>query len=81
MGSEIIAFPLHRRRKLVSDLVCVLSSKHGDDATAFWRETAKTLLRQLATAGVENDDAQDQVRSLLYAVVSEMEADAVKAKG
>ncbi len=81
MGSEIIAFPLHRRRKLVSDLASVLASKHGDDATAFWRETAKDLLCHLASAGVENDNAQDQVRSLLYAVVAEMEGDAVKARG
>lgn len=81
MESEIIAFPLHRRPKLVSDLASVLNSKHGDDATAFWRETAKTLLRQLVSAGVADDDAQDQVRRLLYAVVAEMEAEAVKASG
>lgn len=81
MGSEIIAFPLDRRRKLVSDLASVLNSRHGDDATRFWRDTAKTLLSQLLSAGVANEDAQDQVRSLLYAVVAEMEAGAFKARG
>lgn len=81
MGSEIIAFPLHRRRKLIADLARILQSKQGHEATLFWRETAKTLLQQLVSSGVTSDRAEDQVRSLLYAIVSAMEADAMEVRG
>ncbi|WP_352529707.1 MULTISPECIES: DUF6074 family protein [unclassified Mesorhizobium] len=35
--SNISAFPLHRRRKLVEGIARVLESKNGEDANAFWR--------------------------------------------
>lgn len=81
MGSEIIAFPLHRRRHLIIELASALRAKHGQEATQFWRDTAKKLLHQLSLTGVAIEDAQDQVRNLLYAVIAEMEADTMKASG
>lgn len=81
MNTVVVAFPLHRQQKLVSGIAHVLRSKQGDDATLFWRETAKGLLHQLAENGVAIRSAEDQVRSLLYAVIAEIEADAVEARG
>jgi hypothetical protein len=81
MGPSIIAFPLSRQRQLVSSVADALRSRQGESATLFWRETAKDLLRQLAANGVEARLAEDQVRNLLYAVVAELETDAVKASG
>ena len=46
--SNISAFPLHRRRKLVEGIARVLESKDGEDANAFWRNTAKAILVQLS---------------------------------
>lgn len=81
MESQIIAFPLHRRRKLVANLASILRSKHGHEATLFWRDTAKTLLRQLSSAGIAIENAEDQVRRLLYAVVAEIETDTIEGRG
>ncbi|WP_353014669.1 DUF6074 family protein [Mesorhizobium sp. M0854] len=38
------AFPLNRRRKLVEGIARVLESENLEDANAFWRSTAKTIL-------------------------------------
>ena len=46
--SNISAFPLHRRQKLVDSIARVLESKNGEDANAFWRSTVKTILVQLS---------------------------------
>lgn len=81
MNAVVVAFPLHRQQKLVRGIAHVLRSKQGDDATLFWKETAKGLLRQLAQNGVAIGSAEDQVRSLLYAVIAEIEADAAQARG
>ncbi|MEO3386669.1 DUF6074 family protein [Mesorhizobium sp. CAU 1741] len=81
MGSEIVAFPLHRRRTLVTDLARVLQSKEGQAATLFWRDTAKDLLSRLTRSGISVQSAEDQVRSLLYAVVAEIEVNTIKASG
>lgn len=80
MGSDIVAFPLFRRQKLVRDIGKILQSKQGDDATLFWRETAKGLLRQLAKNGVPAQQAENEVRRLLYAVMVEIEAAIKKVK-
>ena len=81
MNSGIVAFPLYRQRKLVSGIVHILRSKHGEDATLFWRETAKELLGQLAKSGVDLASAENQVRDLLYAVIAEIETPAAEAQG
>jgi len=81
MGPSIIAFPLRRQHRLVSEIANMLLSKSGNDATLFWRETAKDLLRQLAENGVALQAAEDEVRSLLYAVVAEMEGQSQEARG
>lgn len=81
MNTVVVAFPLQRQQKLVSGIAHVLRSKQGDDATLFWRETAKGLLHQLTQSGVALQSAEDQVRSLLYAVIAEMEADTIAARG
>ncbi|WP_352875299.1 DUF6074 family protein [Mesorhizobium sp. M0959] len=47
------AFPLNRRRKSVEDVARVLEPKNLEDANAFWRSTAKTILVQLRQAQAE----------------------------
>lgn len=81
MSSGVVAFPLCRQRKLLSGIANVLRSKQGETATLFWRETAQSLLKQLAANGVELAAAEEEVRSLLYAVLAEIEADTVSARG
>lgn len=81
MSTVVVAFPLHRQQKLVSGIADALRSKQGEEATLFWRETAKRLLRQLAESGVAIRSAEDQVRNLLYAVMAEIEAGAIEARG
>jgi hypothetical protein len=71
-NSNVVAFPLHRRKKLVSGIARVLESKHGDDANGFWRETAKEILRQLFASGLTVETAEEEVRTLLYAVLAEI---------
>lgn len=81
MAAEIIAFPLSRRQKLVSDLALVLSKKHGAEANRFWRDTSKTLLQHLTAAGASLEHAEDQVRDLLYAIIAEIEAETAMGQG
>ncbi|MEO3998729.1 DUF6074 family protein [Mesorhizobium sp. CAU 1732] len=78
---SITAFPLCRQQKLLHGIANVLRSKQGETATLFWRETAKGLLQQLVANGIDLAAAEEEVRNLLYAVLAEIEADAVSAKG
>ncbi|MGX9576670.1 DUF6074 family protein [Mesorhizobium sp. f-mel] len=70
--SNISAFPLHRRRKLVESIARVLESKNGEDANAFWRSTVKTILVQLSESGVAPGLAEQEVRTLLRAVLGDI---------
>ncbi|RWL22632.1 MULTISPECIES: DUF6074 family protein [Mesorhizobium] len=70
--SNITAFPLHRRRKLVQGIARVLESKNGEDANAFWRSTAKTILIQLSESGIAPGLAKQEVGALLHAVLGDM---------
>ncbi|WP_352493526.1 MULTISPECIES: DUF6074 family protein [unclassified Mesorhizobium] len=70
--SNISAFPLYRRRKLVEEIARVLESKNGEDANAFWRSTAKTILLQLSESGVASRLAELEVGSLLHAVLGDI---------
>lgn len=81
MQSNVVTFPLHRQQKLVSGIAHVLRSKQGEEATLFWRETAKGLLQQLAVNGADAQSAEAEVRDLLYVVLAELEADAATARG
>lgn len=81
MSPSVIAFPLHRQHTLVSGIAGLLGAKHGEDATLFWRQTARDLLRQLGDNGVDPKSAENEVRSLLYAVIAQMEESALKAQG
>lgn len=81
MNTNVITFPLYRQQKLLSGIANVLRSKQGEDATRFWRGTAKDLLQQLTANGVDGASAEEEVRKLLYAVLSLMETDAVEARG
>ncbi|RWC01428.1 DUF6074 family protein [Mesorhizobium sp.] len=67
--SNISAFPLHRRRKLVEGIALVLESKNGEDANAFWRNTAKAILVQLSESGIAPGLAEQEVGTLLHAVL------------
>ncbi|MGX9120191.1 DUF6074 family protein [Mesorhizobium sp. BHbsci] len=70
--SNISAFPLHRRRKLVESIARVLESKNGEDANAFWRSTVETILVQLSESGVAPGLAEQEVRTLLRAVLGDI---------
>jgi hypothetical protein len=72
--SNISAFPLHRRRKLVEGIARVLESKNGEDANAFWRSTAKQILIQLSESGIAPGLAEREVGTLLHAVLGDMAA-------
>jgi hypothetical protein len=78
-SSSVVAFPLYRRQKLVNGISSVLRAKQGDDATLFWRETAKHLLQQLLASGVQQQAAEQEVRQLLYAALRELEDDPARA--
>lgn len=77
--SIVVAFPLYRRQKLLNGIAGVLRAKHGEEATLFWRETAKQLLNQLIADGVEKDGAEEEVRQLLYAALRQVEDDESRA--
>ncbi|WP_394890235.1 DUF6074 family protein [Mesorhizobium sp. AaZ16] len=70
--SNISAFPLQRRRKLVEGIARVLESKNREDANAFWRSTAKTILVQLSESGIAPGLAEREVGRLLHAVLGDM---------
>ena len=72
--SNISAFPLHRRRKLVEGIARVLESKNGEDANAFWRSTAKSILVQLSESGIAPGLAEQEVGTLLRAVLVDIAA-------
>ncbi|MEO9339109.1 DUF6074 family protein [Mesorhizobium sp. SB112] len=76
---NIVAFPLHRRKTLVKGIAKVLASKNGEDANRFWRDTAKTILRQLQTQGLQQGDSEREVRALLSAVMAEIQWNAETA--
>jgi hypothetical protein len=81
MSSVVIAFPLHRRQRLLNGVIHLLRAKQGDAANSTWREIAKELLSQLAASGVEADAAEDEVRNLLHVALSKIETDATTAIG
>ncbi|CCV03008.1 conserved hypothetical protein [Mesorhizobium metallidurans STM 2683] len=70
--SNIIAFPLHRRRKLVEGIARVLESKNGEDANAFWRSTVKTILVQLSESGIGPGLAEQEIGMLLRSVLRDI---------
>lgn len=70
--SNISAFPLHRRRKLVESIARALKSKNGEDANAFWRSTVKTILVQLSESGIAPGVAEQEIRTLLRAVLDDI---------
>lgn len=72
--SKISAFPLQRRRKLVEGIARVLESKNGEDANAFWRSTAKTILIQLSESGIAPRLAEQEVGMLLHVVLADIAA-------
>lgn len=81
MHSTVTAFPLCRQQKLLRGVAAVLASKQGEEATLFWRDTAKALLQNLIGRGVDAQSAEDEVRDLFYAVMAEIETDAEKRRG
>jgi hypothetical protein len=76
--SNISAFPLHRRRKLVESIARVLESKNGEDANAFWRSTVKTTLVQLSESGIAPGFAEQEIRTLLRAVLGDIDTRSAK---
>jgi hypothetical protein len=81
MHSAVTAFPLSRQQQLLRGIADVLRSKQGEEATLFWRETAKGLMQNLIERGVDARSAEDEVRDLFYAVMAEMETDAEVRRG
>ena len=79
MSTATRAFPLYRRRNLVREVIEGLAARQHDDASMFWRSLAKDLLRQLTSAGVSLDAAQQEVRLLLYAALEEMHRESATA--
>lgn len=71
--SNLVAFPLHRRQKLVKGLARVLETKNGEEANVFWRYTAKQMLSQLSDYGLEAEVAEQEVRTLLHTVLKDMD--------
>ncbi|MER8681967.1 DUF6074 family protein [Mesorhizobium sp. M1405] len=57
---------------MVEEIARVLESKNGEDANAFWRSTAKTILLQLSESGVALRLAELEVGSLLHAVLGDI---------
>ena len=81
MHSTVVAFPLRCQQKLLRGIAAVLGSKQGEEATLFWRETAKALLQNLVERGVDAHLAEDEVRDLFYAVMAEIEMGAQVSRG
>jgi hypothetical protein len=73
---SVIPFPLSRRHKLLSAIVHVLQARQGEAANTAWRDIAKGLLSQLRASGVDEEAAEHEVRSLLYAATAEIERSA-----
>lgn len=78
-GSSIAAFPLHRRRDLVERVAEGLRSHHGERANAYWHDVARELLAQLSASGVGADAAREEVRTLLYAALENIQRGSVSA--
>ncbi|MER8953454.1 DUF6074 family protein [Mesorhizobium sp. M0833] len=57
---------------MVEAIARVLESKNGEDANAFWRSTAKTILVQLSESGIAPRLAEQEVGALLHAVVGDI---------
>ncbi|OBQ74027.1 MULTISPECIES: DUF6074 family protein [Mesorhizobium] len=78
--SSISAFPLHRRRKLVEGIARVLESKNGEDANAFWRSTVKTILVQLSQLGIAPGLAEQEIGTLLRAILADIATRSAKVE-
>ncbi|TIL82478.1 MAG: hypothetical protein E5Y89_04960 [Mesorhizobium sp.] len=74
------AFPLHRRRKLVEGIARVLESKNGEDANAFWRSTVKTILLQLSQSGIAPGLAEQEIGTLLRAILGDIATRSAKVE-
>ena len=74
---SVVAFPLHRRRDLVQGVARVLGGLHGERANVYWRRTAKRLLRLTMGMGLAREDAENEIRALLHAVLGEIQRTAL----
>ncbi|PAQ05503.1 hypothetical protein CIT26_30565 [Mesorhizobium temperatum] len=52
----------------------ILETKNGEDANAFWRSTAKRILVQLFESGIAPGLAEQEVGTLLHAVLGDIAA-------
>ncbi|WP_245270467.1 DUF6074 family protein [Mesorhizobium ciceri] len=57
---------------MVDGIARILESKNGEDANAFWRATAMTILVQLSESGIAPRLAEQEVRALLHAILGNM---------
>lgn len=69
---SVSAFPLSRRRDVVTEVVRGLRTLHNEEANRFWRDKARSLLQDLIAAGVGAEAAKEEVRALLYTALDEM---------
>ncbi|MER9946228.1 DUF6074 family protein [Mesorhizobium sp. M0092] len=57
---------------MVEGIARVLEFKNGEDANAFWRNTAKLILVQLSESGIAPGVAEQEVGTLLHAVLGDI---------
>lgn len=71
--SNVKAFPISRRTASVRDAAANLARLQGDEALAYWKQTARDLLSAALRHGCGEDEGRDEVRRFFGAVQAELQ--------
>lgn len=69
---KVLVFPLINRVGKVRKTAAILSRKHGEDASVYWKQVTSANRKHLARIGMDEESICEQLRSFHDAVQSEM---------
>ncbi|MDI7861898.1 DUF6074 family protein [Rhizobiaceae bacterium n13] len=69
---RVVPFPLARRQSLICSCATVLDSKHGREATDYWRGECRKLADELSMLGFDELEVRRQVLAFQDAVQFEL---------
>lgn len=70
-SAAIFSFPIDRRTALVRSTAMALFERNGEDANAYWRQTARDLFMELVNQGRDAASARREVLRFFDAVQDE----------
>ncbi|RVI06479.1 hypothetical protein CN205_13915 [Sinorhizobium meliloti] len=70
--STVIAFPLVRRVGKIRHTASKLATKHGEDATLYWKQVVSSQRKHLSRVGLSPEEIDVELRTFFDAVQCQM---------